>query len=100
MDKQINFLLHIKLNSLKRDGLDSLTFKQLKRVIYETKWLLAIPHSVSEIAKDINDLTINEVAKYLTVNDQALVKGMKELNDAFEANSLEEPELEDVDLDI
>lgn len=87
MEQQINFLLHIKLQSLKREGLEPLTYKQLKRVIYQTKWLLQVPSSISQIADDIESLTISEVAKYLTVHDEQLQKEISKLQEAVQSEN-------------
>lgn len=66
MDKNIEFLLNMKLFELKREGMDYLNLNNLKDVIYNTKWLINVPSQLHKIAKDINSLTGKEVADYLS----------------------------------
>ncbi len=69
MDKYIDFLLNVKLTKFKRENLESLTYKQLRKVMYSTKWILKMPTSLSQIASDIDSLTFNEVAEFLMNNN-------------------------------
>lgn len=89
MDEQINFLLNIKYNSLKRNQLNYLTFKQFKQMIYQTKWLIEQPTSLSVIAKDIDAITADEVIDYIVSDGKKLEKDIDDINKKFEEEEYE-----------
>lgn len=89
MDEQINFLLNIKYNSLKRNQLNYLSFKQFKQMIYQTKWLLEQPTSLSVIAKDIDAITADEVIDYIVSDGKKLEKDIDDINKKFEEEEYE-----------
>lgn len=89
MDEQINFLLNIKYNSLKRNQLNYLTFKQFKQMVYQTKWLIEQPTSLSVIAKDIDAITADEVIDYIVSDGKKLEKDIDDINKKFEEEEYE-----------
>jgi hypothetical protein len=84
MEKYIVCLLNLKLASIKRNSLDSLTFKQLQYVLYNTKWKLQIPESISVIASDIETLKVEEIVDFLTGTDDVLKKSVDEMRKELE----------------
>ena len=88
-EEQINFLLNIKYNSLKRCQLNYLTFKQFKDMVYQSKWILAVPDSLSTIAKDIDSITVEDVIDHVVSQGENLQKDIKELNKKFEEEDYE-----------
>lgn len=90
MEKYINCLINLKLSSIRRNSLDSLTFKQLQKVLYHTRWRLYVPDSVSEIASDIESLTIEEIVDFLTSSDELLEKSIEEMRKELEVLGYEE----------
>ena len=87
MEKEITFLLNMKLYELKRNHMPSLTFQQLRGVLYSTRWLKGVPARLNEMARDISSLSFEEVAALLA--DREL-----ELNDDFDGYEGEEYEEE------
>lgn len=84
MEKYINCLINLKLASIKRNSLDYLTFKQLQKVLYQTRWRLYVPDSISEIASDIESLTIEEIVKVLTSSDDLLQDSIDKMREELE----------------
>ncbi len=84
MEKYVNCLINLKLASIKRNELDNLTFNQLQKVLYNTKWRLYIPDSLSVIASDIESLTVEEIVDYLTSSDDLLEKSVEEFKKELE----------------
>lgn len=84
MEKYVNCLINLKLASIKRNELDNLTFNQLQKVLYNTKWRLYIPDSLSVIANDIESLTVEEIVDYLTSSDDLLEKSVEEFKKELE----------------
>ena len=72
MEKQLDFLLNIKLYSLQRSYFNDLTFAQLKEVMFATKWPNGLPEHLYQIAADIEDLNFYEVANYFTKHGKQL----------------------------
>ncbi len=72
MDKQLDFLLNIKLYSLQRSYFNDLTFAQLKEVMFATKWANGLPEHLYQIAADIEELNLYEVANYFTKQGKQL----------------------------
>jgi hypothetical protein len=72
MDKQLDFLLNIKLYSLQRSYFNDLTFEQLKEVMFATKWQNGLPEHLYQIAADIEELNFYEVANYFTKQGKQL----------------------------
>ena len=62
----IRFLINSRLFELRRNNLPNLTFGQIEDTLYSTKWKNAVPEHICDIAKDIQDLTVEEVVNYLT----------------------------------
>ncbi|MDI9540586.1 MAG: hypothetical protein QM204_03815 [Bacillota bacterium] len=90
MEKYINCLINLKLNSIKRDSLDSLTFEQLQRVLYHTRWRMYVPDSLSMIASDIETLTVEEIVEFLTSSDDLLERSIEEMRKELEVLGYEE----------
>ena len=88
-EEQINFLLNIKYNSLKRCQLNYLTFKQFKQMVYQTKWLIEVPESLSTIAKDIDSITVEDVIDHVVSQGEKLQEDIKDLNKKFEEENYE-----------
>lgn len=84
MEKYINCLINLKLESIKRNSLDSLTFNQLKKVLYSKKWRLYVPDNLSIIANDIKSLTVEEIVDCLTSSDDVLENSVEELKEELE----------------
>jgi len=84
VEKYVNCLINLKLASIKRNELDNLTFNQLQKVLYNTKWRLYIPDSLSVIASDIESLTVEEIVDYLTSSDDLLEKSVEEFKKELE----------------
>ncbi|MDO4377588.1 MAG: hypothetical protein Q4C64_00375 [Erysipelotrichia bacterium] len=89
MEEQINFLLNIKFNSLKRCQLNYLNFKQFKQMVYQTKWLVEVPNSLSMIAKDIDSITAEDVIDYVVSDGKKLQDDIDKLNKKFEEEDYE-----------
>lgn len=90
MEKYINCLINLKLSSIRRNSLDSLTFDQLKRTLYNTRWRLNVPDSISIIASDIETLTVEEIVNFLTSSDDILEKSIREMRRELEELGYEE----------
>jgi hypothetical protein len=52
--------------------------------LYNTKWRLYIPDSLSVIASDIESLTVEEIVDYLTSSDDLLEKSVEEFKKELE----------------
>ena len=90
MDREINFLLHIKYNSLTRNQLHYLSFQQFKQMVYNSKWMLAVPDHISKIASDINSITVDEVIDYVVGNGDKLQDSIDKMSKEFEGENYEE----------
>ena len=88
--KEINFLLHIKYNSLTRNQLHYLSFQQFKKMVYNSKWMLAVPDHISKIASDINSITVDEVIDYVVGNGDKLQDSIDKMSKEFEGENYEE----------
>ncbi|MGN1398760.1 MAG: hypothetical protein ACI4WG_02015 [Erysipelotrichaceae bacterium] len=84
MDKEINFLLHIKYNSLTRNQLQYLSFPQFKQMVYNTIWMIQVPDHISKIASDIDSITVEEVIDYVVGSGDKLQESINKVNKEFE----------------
>lgn len=70
-DVDVRFLINLKLASLQREKLSTITYDQLVQTLTATRWAKGRPLHLNVIAKDISDLTVEDIVNYLT--RQALV---------------------------
>ena len=89
MDKYVNFLLNIKLNELRRNHIESLTYQQLLGVLNQGKWLIARPTNLSAIARDINSVTIDEVVDFIAGDNTKLTEDFEKMSNEL-SEGLEE----------
>ncbi len=87
--KEIRFLLQLKLSSLKRNSLDTLTYIQIERTVYNTCWKKQVPLHLNEIARDINSLTADDIVNYLTRENLVTRFDLSELASSLEGDKNE-----------
>jgi len=84
IDETIAFLLQLKLESLQRNHLATLTYEQVSKTIYNTKWQGGVPAHLNRIAQDINEITVEDVVNYLTKENITTRKPLEQLVSEFE----------------
>ena len=62
----IKFLINNRLFALRRNNLPTLTYRQVEDTLYSTKWAKGVPAHLCDIARDIQELKVEEVVNYLT----------------------------------
>ena len=85
-EKTIEFLLQLKLENLQRNHLATLTYDQVRKTIYNTKWQGKVPAHLCHIAQDIKDLTVEDVVNYLTMENITSKQDLAELVSEFEGD--------------
>ena len=74
----------MKLENLQRNHLATLTYDQVRKTIYNTKWQGGVPAHLNVIAHDIMEITVEDVVNYLTRENITTRKDLAQLVREFE----------------
>ena len=69
-EEQVRFLISLKLSTLKRNGNEDLTYKQVEDALWLRKWAKRFPAHLCDIVNDINSLTLEDIEKEETSLDE------------------------------
>jgi len=81
MDQSIEALIRIKWYTIRRNYLKSLTLQDFRDCLYAVKWTVNPPVRLAVAAKDIEELTVNDIANYLSSKGVAISFDLNELED-------------------
>ena len=87
--KEIRFLLQLRLSKLRRSSLDTLTYIQIERTVYNTCWKKRVPVHLNEIARDIDSISADDIVNYLTRENLVTRFDLSELASSLEGDKYE-----------
>ncbi len=65
-DADVSFIINSKLSALKREKLSALTYQQIADTLLNTCWTDGMPAHLSGVAKDVFNLSVEQIVSYLT----------------------------------
>jgi len=80
-EEQISFLLNLKLSNLRREKLSTLTYQQIEHTLLTTRWAKGRPMHINTIARDIDELTVEDIVNCLTREAMVGKNDLTELTD-------------------
>ena len=80
---EINYVLMLRLNMLRRELLPQISFKELQAAMFRGKWKNVLPVHTSEAVRDIMETPAEEIVTLLS--HLALVEGGRtDINDYYD----------------
>lgn len=69
----IKLAIYLKINQLKRENLNSLTYSHILKVLFHCIWQKRLPRSIHEAVNDIMNLNANDIV--ISLHTLAVIEG-------------------------